>query len=101
MREVAVHANWNSPSGAFGRLEAVRYAQTIAATMAGQTTAVPPGDAFIQVNAQLGWRFQRNRHEVSAGMLNLTDREPHLSPLTQVRELAQRRTMFVRCRFNF
>ena len=96
-----VHANWNSPSGAFGRMEATRYAQTIAATMGGRAAPVPPGDAFVHVNVQVGWRFQRNRHEVSAGMLNLTDREPHLSPLTPVRELALRRTMFVRSRFNF
>jgi tetratricopeptide (TPR) repeat protein len=101
LREVTVHANWNSPAGGFARIEATRYAQAIESTVGGRSLVVPPGDEFIHVSVQGGWRFQRNRHEIGAGVLNLTDREPHLSPLTQVRELSLRRTMFVRCRFNF
>lgn len=99
--ELALHANWNSPAGWFAQAEADWYVQDLAATAAGTRVTTSPGDDFWQVNARLGYRFHRNLREVSAGVLNLTDRDYHLSPLTYTRELPRARTFFLSCRVSF
>jgi hypothetical protein len=50
---------------------------------------------------RLGFRFDRNQREISAGVLNLTDRDYQLSPLSYLTDLPRERTFFVRARFNF
>ncbi|MGH7955918.1 MAG: hypothetical protein ACREH8_02775, partial [Opitutaceae bacterium] len=101
LREAGVYANWNSPTGWFARAEANHLAQKLDAVAGGAAQATPPGDDFWHVNAQLGFRFQRNRHELSGGVLNLTDRDYHLSPLTYTAELPHERAFFVRLRVTF
>jgi outer membrane receptor protein involved in Fe transport len=98
--EASLYGNWNSASGWFARAEANHFAQEL---NAGSGTAMvsPSGDRFWQINAQLGHRFHRNRHEVSGGVLNLTDRDYHLSPLTYTSELPHERMFFVRVRVSF
>jgi len=98
---VTLNANWNSPRGWFGRAEANWYAQTLGGTNGGQSNNSPPGDNFWQDNLEAGYRFNRNLSEVSVGVLDLGDRDYHLSPLTYTLELPHRRTFFVRCRLGF
>ena len=101
LRETTLYVNWNSPQGWFARGEANHFAQTRDAAAGGAATVSLPGDNFWQANAQAGYRFRRNRQELSGGVLNLTDRDYHLSPLTYFTELPHDRTFFVRFRVSF
>ena len=101
LREAALYANWNSPEGWFARGEANHFAQTRDSAAGGAATVSLPGDAFWHANAQVGYRFRRNRQEWSGGIFNLTDRDYHLSPLTYFAELPHDRTFFVRVRVSF
>ena len=101
LHEGTFYANWNSPSGLFARAEANWYSQELDGAVAGARINGQPGDDFWQVNAQIGYRFHRNLCEVSTGVLNVTDTDYQLSPLTYLRELPHERTFFVRCRFSF
>ena len=101
LNEFSVHANWNSPTGWFARAEGNWYAQALAATAAGRYVASPSGDRFWQFHARLGFRFHRNLREISGGVLNLNDRDYHLSPLTFTRELPRTRTFVFSARVSF
>jgi hypothetical protein len=100
LHELFLNANWNSPTGLFARLEANFYSQDLEDNPNG---VVPPrsGDSFWQFNAMVGYRFNRNLCEVSAGVLNLGDTDYRLSPLSPRGEIARDRTAVVRCRFSF
>jgi hypothetical protein len=101
LRETTLRGHWNAPSGWFASVQAAWFAQTMDARVANVPFAAPPGDSFVQISAQLGRRFSRNQREVSAGVLNLSDTDYRLNPLTFARELPRSRTFFVRCRLNF
>ncbi len=101
LHELSFYANWNSPTGWFARAEMNYYAQDLGAAEAGLRVDSPAGDDFWQANAQVGYRFHRNLCEVSAGVLNITDRDYNLSPLTYLRELPHERTFFIRYRLSF
>ena len=60
-----------------------------------------PGDDFWQFNAFVGYRFPRRFVEVSVGVLNLTDRDYRLNPLTLYAELPRERTAVVSLKINF
>jgi hypothetical protein len=101
LHEVTIYANWNSPTGWFARAEANWYAQDLDGALAGARIDGLPGDDFWQFNVQLGYRFYRNLCEVSAGVLNLSDTDYRISPLTYTRELPRERTFFIRTRLSF
>ncbi len=101
LHELSFYANWNSPTGWFARAELNYYAQDLSAAEAGVRVDSPAGDDFWQANAQVGYRFHGNLCEVSAGVLNITDRDYNLSPLTYLRELPHERTFFIRYRVSF
>jgi len=60
-----------------------------------------PGDDFWQFNLYAGYRFWQRRAEVRVGLLNLTDRDYHLNPLTLYNELPRERMLTVGLKFNF
>jgi Tfp pilus assembly protein PilF len=60
-----------------------------------------PGDDFWQHQVQIGYRFAQRRAEVRLGLLNLTDQDYRLNPLTLHAELPRERTLMVSLRFNF
>ena len=60
-----------------------------------------PGDDFWQLNAFVGYRFPRRYAELSVGVLNLTDRDYRLNPLTLYAELPRERTAVVTLKINF
>ena len=97
LRECTLHANWNAPTGWFGRAEATWYDQEAVGNTVGSTTE----DRFTQFHLQFGRRFRQNRHEFSVGVMNLGDTDHRLNPLTYTRALARARTCFMRCRVGF
>ncbi len=101
LHELDLAATWNSPSGLFARTEARWYSQDLDGTVGGIGIDGLPGDDFWQFDAQVGYRFARNRCEVSAGVLNITDGNYQLSPLTYTDEIPRARTFVVRYRMNF
>ena len=61
-----------------------------------------PGESFWQVDGEIGHRFHHNMRKVSLGVLDLTNRDFRLSPLTYYSpDLPHSRTFFVRFRVSF
>ncbi|HYT59535.1 MAG TPA: TonB-dependent receptor, partial [Haliangiales bacterium] len=82
LHQVNLFARFNHSSGFFSQFDAVwsqqsnqRYSPDI------------PGDDFWQFNAYVGCRFLQRRAELRVGLLNITDREYRLNPLTLYAEL--------------
>jgi outer membrane receptor protein involved in Fe transport len=99
LHELMLSCNWNSPCGLFARLEANWYSQDLADDPNGRLPRI--GDDFWQVNAFVGYRFKRNRGEISVGVLNIGDTDYQLSPLNPYGEIPRERTAVVRCRISF
>ena len=118
LHELSLYALYNHPSGFFARGEANYYRQANANYVVGAALSDPdenfnstlsvtntnkglPGDDFWQINVLAGYRFSRNQCEISCGVLNLTNRDYHLSPLNPYDELPRERTFIVRCKLSF
>lgn len=103
LHEVMLSANWNSPSGMFATVEANWYLQDLDDDPNGLAPGATPrdGDDFWQFNALVGYRFNDNLCEVSAGVLNIADSDYRLSPLSPYGNIARERTAVIRCRFSF
>jgi Tfp pilus assembly protein PilF len=96
LHQVSLAAIYNHPSGLFGEFQALWYHQS----NHGYSPALG-GDNFWQLNIFGGYRFARRRAELSVGVLNLTDQDYRLNPLTLYNELPRDRTFAVRFSFNF
>ena len=101
LEEVVVNAVWNSPTGWFAGTKAKWYSQDLHGVADTQIKTTPRGDHFWQYDLQAGRRFLHNTRELSVGVLNLTDRDYQLTPLSLTREPLRARTFFVRCRVTF
>jgi outer membrane receptor protein involved in Fe transport/Flp pilus assembly protein TadD len=60
-----------------------------------------PGDDFWQLHIQAGWRFYQRRVEARVGVLNLTDQNYRLNPLTLYNELPRERTFVAALKWHF
>jgi hypothetical protein len=60
-----------------------------------------PGDDFWQLNALIGYRFWHRAAEATIGVLNITDQNYRLEPLTLYSELPRERTFYARLKFYF
>ncbi len=60
-----------------------------------------PGDDFWQFNLFAGYRFLQRRAELGLGLLNVSDQDYRLNPLTLYRELPRERTLLASLRFYF
>jgi tetratricopeptide (TPR) repeat protein len=87
---------FNHPSGFFARADATWYHQH----NSGYNPPLP-GDEFVQENVYLGYRFLRRRAEVMFGVLNLSDQDYHLNPLSTYMELPRERAYMLRANFIF
>jgi outer membrane receptor protein involved in Fe transport len=96
LHELNLHIVYNHPSGLFGRFEALWYEQS----NAGYAEDLP-SEQFWQLNTFVGYRFPRRRAELSVGVLNLTDQDYRLNPLTLYNELPRERTIAVRLQLSF
>ena len=101
LHHLILAANWNSPTGLFARAEANWYNQRLSGADFQRGTAGRQGDDFWQFNAQVGYRFARNRCEVSAGILNLTNTDYRLDPINYLDTLPRSRTAVLRCKITF
>jgi len=96
LHQAVVFLVFNHPSGFFARAENRWYHQD----NSGYIPTLASED-FCQQNLWLGWRLKRQRGEVSFGVLNLSDRDYNLNPLTLYSELPRERTYVGRVKFNF
>jgi outer membrane receptor protein involved in Fe transport len=96
LHQLRLFALFNHPSGIFSEADAVWSSQSNSGYSPDQ-----PGDNFWQFNAFIGYRFPRRFVELSLGVLNITDRDYRLNPLTLYSELPRERTAVVTLKINF
>ena len=96
LQQISLDAAFNHPSGFFARFNALWSRQSNQGYSPEQ-----PGDNFWQLNVWAGYRFPQRRAEVALGLLNLTDQDYHLNPLTPYNELPHGRTLAMRLLINF
>jgi len=96
LQTVALHANWNHPSGLFSILECNWYHQDPSGFSPTES-----GDDFWQLNAYAGYRMWHRKVEISVGLLNLTDQNYQLEPLNLYNEMARSRTFTARLLISF
>lgn len=118
LHELGFYAIYNHPCGFFARAETNYYRQANANYVNSATLGAPdamgiahpivttansglPGANFWQFNILAGYRFARDRCEVSCGVLNLANQDYHFSVVNPYAELPRERTFVVRCRLNF
>ena len=113
LHQLRLFALYNHPSGFFAKTEGLWFAQSNRGyefMMPGDPD-VPddppnigrdiPGDNFWQWNAFFGYRFLKRRAEVTVGVLNITDQDYKLNPLTLYNELPRERTLIARVMLVF
>ena len=96
LHQLHLFAAYNHPSGFFSQVQSLWSIQS----NSGYSPA-EPGDDFWQFNAFVGYRFPRRYVELTVGVLNLTDRDYRLNPLTLYAELPRERTAVVNLKINF
>jgi cytochrome c-type biogenesis protein CcmH/NrfG len=96
LHQVNLFAHFNHPSGFFAQANSIWSQQD----NRGYSPKIP-GDDFWQHNAFVGYRFFHRRAEARIGVLNITDQNYRLNPLTLYAELPRGRTLSVSLRFNF
>ncbi len=96
LHQVRAAGTLNLPCGFFATAEAVWSQQSNHGYSPDQ-----PGDDFWQGNLYVGYRLLQRRLDVRLGLLNLTDANYRLNPLTLYSELARERTLAARLQFHF
>ena len=94
LQQLDLSANFNHPSGVFGRFDALWSRQD-------NYSSAEPGDDFWQFNAYAGYRFHHRQAELQLGLLNITDQDYRLNPLNLYNELPRGRTLSVLFKFYF
>lgn len=89
-------AVYSLPCGFFAQAEATWRSQSNRGY-----TPDEPGDDFWQFNLYAGYRFPKRHAEVRLGVLDLTDRDYKLSPLTYYLELPRERTFVASLKLTF
>jgi tetratricopeptide (TPR) repeat protein len=96
---------FNHPSGFFSRAEANWYAQDNTVQTYNpdfsRTKLSLPSDSFSQFNFFIGWRFPRQRGDITLGILNLAGDDYHLNPLNSYQELPHDRVFTAQLRLRF
>jgi len=95
LHELDTHLAFTHSSGIFLQAQALWFSQD----NSGYDPALA-GDSFWQANIVAGYRFPRRNAEISIGVLNLSDEDYRLNPLTPYLELPRRRTLMVRFRLS-
>ena len=96
LRQANLFVRFQHDSGLFSQFDAVWSRQS------NQGYAPDlPGDDFWQFNAFVGYRFLHRRAELRLGLLNITDRDYRLNPLTLYSELPRERTLAASFKFYF
>jgi Flp pilus assembly protein TadD len=96
LHQANLFTRFNHSSGFFSQFDAVWTQQS----NRGYSPDIP-GDDFWQFNAYVGYRFLHRRAEARIGLLNITDRDYQLNPLTLYSELPRERTVAASFKFYF
>ncbi len=96
LHQLSLFGLFNHPSGVFSSFEGVWWSQD---NRHYQPSL--PGDQFWQFNGYIGYRFPHRRAQLTVGLLNMTDRDYRLNPLSLSAELPRGRTAVMDFRFNF
>ncbi len=96
LNQLDTFALWNLPCGFFTRGDVLWTMQN----NRGYTTPLP-GDDYWQMNMFVGYRFPRRAAQVQVGILNLTDQDYHLNPLSLYAEVPHQRTFTASFKFSF
>lgn len=96
LHQISLDGYYNLPNGFFTHLNAMWTQQSNQ-----NYTPDIPGDDFWQLNAFVGWRFMQRKAEVRLGIINITDQDYRLNPLTLYNELPRERMIAGRLKFNF
>ena len=97
LQETSGYVLLNHPSGLFARVDATWYHQV----NSGYAAPGLPGDSFVQENLYVGYRFLHRHAEIMFGILNLSDQDYHLNPLSTYAELPRERSFILRLNFIF
>jgi len=96
LHRLTLYALYNHPSGCFAKVESDSYSQNNFADASSL-----PGDKFNQLNFYVGYRFPRQRGDLTLGLLNIMNENYHLNPVTPYLELPRERVFQARLRFRF
>jgi len=96
LHQVNLFARFNHPCGLFSQIDTVWSQQS----NQGYSPDIP-GDDFWQLNAFVGYRFLHRRAELKLGLLNITDQDYRLNPVTLYSELPRERTLAASFKFYF
>jgi tetratricopeptide (TPR) repeat protein len=96
LHQLNLHLNYNGQSGIFAELQALWNSQS----NKGYEPVIR-GDDYWQFDILAGYRFPRRHADLAIGVLNLTDQDYRLNPLTLYNERGRDRTFVARFRFAF
>jgi hypothetical protein len=96
LHQVWLYAIYQHRGGFFSQFDAVWSKQSN-----DGYTPVLPGEDLWQFNVSAGYRFLQRRAEVRVGLLNITDQDYNLNPLTAYREMPRERTLAVSLKLEF
>lgn len=96
-QQLILYLNYYHPCGFFSQFQSVWTGQH------NEGYAAPglPGDYFWQFNIYAGYRFLHRAAEVRVGLLNMTDQDYLLNPLTLYYDLPRGRTVSMSLKFYF
>jgi outer membrane receptor protein involved in Fe transport len=94
---------FNHPSGFFARAEGQWWFQQNlgSANVGGTVEEDLPDESFPQVNLFVGYRLRRQRGDITIGVLNLTDEDYRLNPVSPYYELPRERVFYAQLRLRF
>lgn len=96
LHQINLYGTYHHSCGFFARFDSIWSQQD----NSGDASDLPDAN-FWQHNVSVGYRFLQRRAEVRLSVLNLTDRDYRLNPLTLYNELPRERTLVVGLRLFF
>lgn len=96
LHQIGAYLLFNHPSGLFARFDVHGYLQQNLGYDGAE-----PGDDFVQLDLEGGWRFYHRRAQLLVGILNLTGRNYSLNPLTEYSELPRSQVFIARFSCEF
>jgi Tfp pilus assembly protein PilF len=96
LHQIDLHALYNHRRGWFATSQALWTFQDNR-----RDDAVLPTEDFWQLNVFAGYRWPRRRAELTVGVLNLTDQDYRLNPVSMYSRLSRDRTFFTSLLLNF
>jgi hypothetical protein len=96
LQQVNFYLLYNHPSGFYALGESHLYLQHNRVSSGSLAD-----ESFNQINLYAGFRFPRQRADITVGVMNLTASDYHLNPINLYEELPRSRVFFGRVRFSF